>query len=101
MHLEHNIRYRQEGLLQRCKLSRVRECENLTVHDIGDSMQRETTPIHPFGFSDELADYARSVIRMVALPPERGGAGLSSEQGAAELSELLKALVELEDRNAH
>jgi hypothetical protein len=38
-----------------------------------------------FGFSEELADYARSVIEMVALPPGQGGAGLSAEAGVEAL----------------
>jgi len=32
-----------------------------------------------FGLSEDLAEYARSVIEMVALPPGQGGAGLSAE----------------------
>jgi hypothetical protein len=61
-------------------------------------MQREARSAQSFGFSDEVADYARSLIQMITLPPQQGGAGLSVEESAVALTDLLQALVKLEGR---
>jgi len=50
-----------------------------------------------FGLSEELAEYARSVIEMVALPPGQGDAGLSAEAVVEALYDLLEDLVKLEE----